>query len=53
MSDPVKPAPLPECEACRKARADGVRGNLSCSSDPDKCRNSVMGKVAKIEDEQN
>jgi hypothetical protein len=43
--------PLPECEACRKARADGAR-NLSCSSGPGKCRNSVKGKVAKIEAEQ-
>jgi hypothetical protein len=43
---------LPECEACRKARADGVRGNLSCSSEADKCRNSVKGKAAKLEAEQ-
>jgi hypothetical protein len=43
--------PAPECEACRKARADGAR-NLSCSSEPDKCRNSVQRKAAKIEAEQ-
>jgi hypothetical protein len=41
----------PECEACRKARADGAQ-NLSCDSEPDKCRNSVKGKAAKMEAEQ-
>jgi hypothetical protein len=36
-----------ECEACRKARAKGTP-NLSCSSEPNKCRNSVEGKSCEV-----
>jgi hypothetical protein len=52
MSDAMKTEPLPECEACLKARADGAHGALYCDSDADKCRNNVQGKTAKIEAEQ-
>jgi hypothetical protein len=52
MSDSTKPILLPECEACRKARADGPSAFHYCDSDADKCRNSIEGDAAKIEAER-